>query len=164
MKFCTKCGNELMDEAVICTKCGCMIAPAEKAHPIAPAINAEPVAETTKSTTVAEPKIITVFSFIYHCLAAITLFFMGLSVATAYVSSSISSGYYSGYYISSYFYLDEGCSIPAAIVSILAFGISTAKFIITMIKARDLKSVLSATVSLLTSILLSVVAFCFSFS
>lgn len=23
MKFCTKCGNELMDEAVICPKCGC---------------------------------------------------------------------------------------------------------------------------------------------
>ena len=25
MKYCTKCGNELMDEAVICTKCGCMV-------------------------------------------------------------------------------------------------------------------------------------------
>ncbi len=23
MKYCTKCGNELMDEAVICPKCGC---------------------------------------------------------------------------------------------------------------------------------------------
>ena len=23
--FCEKCGNELMDEAVICTKCGCLI-------------------------------------------------------------------------------------------------------------------------------------------
>lgn len=23
MKFCTHCGNELMDEAVICPKCGC---------------------------------------------------------------------------------------------------------------------------------------------
>ena len=25
MKFCTKCGNEMLDEAVICTKCGCMV-------------------------------------------------------------------------------------------------------------------------------------------
>ena len=25
MKYCSKCGNELMDEAVICTKCGCMV-------------------------------------------------------------------------------------------------------------------------------------------
>lgn len=23
MKYCSKCGNELMDEAVICPKCGC---------------------------------------------------------------------------------------------------------------------------------------------
>lgn len=25
MKYCTKCGNELFDEAVICTKCGCVV-------------------------------------------------------------------------------------------------------------------------------------------
>lgn len=25
MKFCTKCGAELMDEAVICVKCGCAV-------------------------------------------------------------------------------------------------------------------------------------------
>jgi uncharacterized membrane protein YvbJ len=26
MKFCTKCGKELMDEAVVCTGCGCAVA------------------------------------------------------------------------------------------------------------------------------------------
>ncbi len=25
MKYCTKCGNELFDEAVICPKCGCPV-------------------------------------------------------------------------------------------------------------------------------------------
>ncbi len=25
MKFCSKCGNELRDEAVLCPKCGCMV-------------------------------------------------------------------------------------------------------------------------------------------
>ena len=25
MKYCTKCGNELIDEAVVCTKCGCYV-------------------------------------------------------------------------------------------------------------------------------------------
>ena len=25
MKYCSKCGNALMDEAVLCTKCGCLI-------------------------------------------------------------------------------------------------------------------------------------------
>lgn len=33
MKYCSRCGNQLMDEAVICTKCGCAI---EKANSIAP--------------------------------------------------------------------------------------------------------------------------------
>lgn len=26
MKYCSKCGNELMDEAIICPKCGCQVA------------------------------------------------------------------------------------------------------------------------------------------
>lgn len=25
MKYCSKCGNQLLDEAVICPKCGCMV-------------------------------------------------------------------------------------------------------------------------------------------
>lgn len=25
MKFCSKCGNELVDEAVVCTRCGCAV-------------------------------------------------------------------------------------------------------------------------------------------
>ena len=25
MKYCTKCGNELLDEAVVCPKCGCPV-------------------------------------------------------------------------------------------------------------------------------------------
>ena len=27
MKYCTHCGAELMDEAVLCTKCGCWVTP-----------------------------------------------------------------------------------------------------------------------------------------
>ena len=26
MKFCTKCGKEIMDEAIICPNCGCAVA------------------------------------------------------------------------------------------------------------------------------------------
>ena len=25
MKYCVKCGNQLLDEAVLCTKCGCTV-------------------------------------------------------------------------------------------------------------------------------------------
>ena len=34
MKFCSKCGNEIMDEAVICPKCGCAVENAQKEQPI----------------------------------------------------------------------------------------------------------------------------------
>lgn len=29
LKYCSKCGNELMDEAVICPKCGCPVPDSE---------------------------------------------------------------------------------------------------------------------------------------
>ena len=30
MKYCTKCGNEMLDEAVVCVKCGCMATPVQQ--------------------------------------------------------------------------------------------------------------------------------------
>ena len=35
MKFCTKCGKELLDEAVICTNCGCAVGGANGLYKIA---------------------------------------------------------------------------------------------------------------------------------
>ena len=32
MKFCQKCGKELVDEAVVCIGCGCSVAPEKKAE------------------------------------------------------------------------------------------------------------------------------------
>ena len=29
MKFCSKCGKEIMDEAVVCIHCGCQVAPTD---------------------------------------------------------------------------------------------------------------------------------------
>ena len=37
MKFCTKCGHELVDEAVVCTNCGCATGNTNTAHPAAAA-------------------------------------------------------------------------------------------------------------------------------
>ena len=36
MKFCSKCGNELFDEAVICPKCGCATGDVKQAKAQAP--------------------------------------------------------------------------------------------------------------------------------
>lgn len=34
MKFCSKCGKELHDEAVVCVGCGCAVAPATPVAPV----------------------------------------------------------------------------------------------------------------------------------
>ena len=43
MKFCSKCGKELMDEAVVCTGCGCAVANApqamQTATPVTPVVD-----------------------------------------------------------------------------------------------------------------------------
>lgn len=46
MKFCTHCGKEIMDEAVICPGCGCTVA--------APAVPAPPVAKSSGLATAAK--------------------------------------------------------------------------------------------------------------
>ena len=33
MKYCEKCGSELLDEAILCPKCGCMVRGNEKVQP-----------------------------------------------------------------------------------------------------------------------------------
>ena len=39
MKFCSKCGHELVDEAVVCVNCGCSVAdPTTPTAPAAPAV------------------------------------------------------------------------------------------------------------------------------
>jgi magnesium-transporting ATPase (P-type) len=48
MKFCTKCGQQIHDEAVICVHCGCAVAPIQPAAPAAPA---EPVRPTRQLKT-----------------------------------------------------------------------------------------------------------------
>ena len=41
MKYCTKCGNQLADDAVICTNCGCTTAEYKSAASTESAVSAE---------------------------------------------------------------------------------------------------------------------------
>ncbi len=38
MKFCSHCGKEIMDEAVVCVNCGCPVAGAAPSAPTSPAV------------------------------------------------------------------------------------------------------------------------------
>ena len=62
MKYCARCGKELHDEAVMCTGCGCMVAPIPQAKPKSPSVN------TDKTLILAK-----LFNFIYSILGIITV-------------------------------------------------------------------------------------------
>ena len=81
MKFCTKCGAELVDEAVICTKCGRMVEN-QLTPPTAP------IKETTldEPTPQKNPSALLIVSNFVHSLGiALSLFFLFLSVLKAHV-------------------------------------------------------------------------------
>ena len=83
MKFCTSCGNEMFDDAVICTKCGRMAAmpqfqqPAPRAPQPTP-VNQAPVqgqgVPATKSKAINLA--MTILSFVSSVLNSIALFFL----------------------------------------------------------------------------------------
>lgn len=71
MKFCTHCGAEILDEAAICTKCGC------------------PVDSTTANTT-SKPKlnVLALVGFILS-LGSLILYYFGILTAIAGIICSI---------------------------------------------------------------------------
>ena len=105
MKYCAKCGHELVDEAVVCTNCGCPVtANIPVATPAAPAATPAVAPEGT-----AAPKKMTlyyVFNLVFDIFAALTVFFLILSIAFPYVYVYVQSNYafdHYGNYVSSYY-------------------------------------------------------------
>ncbi len=86
MKYCAKCGNELVDEAIICTKCGCMV---EATRAVPPAAESKlPSLSSNKETNYAW------LPFVLGILAIVDSLFMLLSVNL--------SGFYSYIYYAVY--------------------------------------------------------------
>ena len=61
MKYCSKCGNELHDEAVICPKCGC------------PVENINSAAKTAQKAKVASASLLNLIAFVINILLFIFL-------------------------------------------------------------------------------------------
>ena len=69
MKFCAKCGAQLLDEAMICTKCGCMTEGMKM-----PAIQAErkKAADGCGITAKKASGILIIFNFLFGIFAMMT--------------------------------------------------------------------------------------------
>ena len=64
MKYCSKCGNELLDEAVICPKCGCMIDGAKN-------LKIQKINETAETQNVKKKQIYSIAGIVLYFLAFI---------------------------------------------------------------------------------------------
>lgn len=132
MKFCTKCGAELYDEAIICVKCGRMVEnpPLPKSKPIKVKPPRIPRAN-------GEPSILLIVSNFVHSLGvALSLFFLFLGFGYPYVNSRLETKkvvkeeYITGVY--TYFNLDSDVIITAFIFSCVALAFGIISFVMTL--------------------------------
>lgn len=149
MKYCSKCGNELYDEAVICPGCGCAVQTAyekvlcqncgnlvEKGQSFCPACGSSMCLDNRVSTKKSNKK--TEFrsldSIFYSALAAISIILMYIPLFFEY--RRIDTGIYGGtdYYNSSLSHLADGNElwVIALVLSVVVLGWI---FFITKIKA-----------------------------
>ena len=128
MKFCEKCGHQLLDEAVICTNCGCMVRPPQSA-PKAPqniAQNTE-MAEKEKKGSCLD-----VFNFVFSILSVLCLFFILLSFVYAWVNTSIYEGYRSSW-ANSYFDAEDGLGAVAFFLGLGSLAFSIVSFVMSIV-------------------------------
>ena len=158
MKFCTKCGAELVDEAVICTKCGRMV----ENQPLRPAAPIKADAPEVSALEKKPSTLLIVSNFVHSLGVALSLFFMLLSVgAFSQVSAYFTTNkkdYITGVYAN--FYADYALLIPAIIISGVALLFGILSFVMTLVekqKGERLFSNISRVVISMISLACSVV-------
>lgn len=130
MKFCTKCGADLFDDAIICTKCGRMV---EVTRP-----QSTPLNKTTPLSTATPPSpsaLLISSNFIHSLGAALSLFFVILSIGLPYISAYFNTdkkGYITGVYAN--FYPDYELLVPAIILAGVTFLFGILSFVITLME------------------------------
>ena len=146
MKFCSKCGNELMDEAVICPKCGCMVngelTPKKK-----------PVATNAQSTSNEEIKPLSIVNFVHSVMVVIALFWLFLSLGIPYIYTGCYSGYYSDY-CNTYFYPASGGLTLTLVSAIAALGVGIASTVLSCTRLNTLKGKLNGILRVIVSVLM----------
>lgn len=146
--FCTKCGKELLDEAVVCTGCGCLVQDTEQATPSK--------RKTDKVGNVDENRLTGFFIATFVCVS-LAIMFVGIAIV-----SSLQDGMYvtSGFgYTTALWYLN-GVTIPAFICAVVALGTAIPAFIFA--RKGDYATKMIATFALiLSSAIFLLNLFCF---
>lgn len=165
MKFCSKCGQELVDEAVVCTGCGCPVTSTYQA----PSSQAKAV--STKTPTEKNWTPLHVFHFVFAITAALSIFFLMLSLAYPYISTYVSSATVNieseVYYIYSYphthsiteiYYPDGGYAILGLLTSFVAWIFACVSFIFSLVKRATVDKILPSIARLFIALLLIILS------
>lgn len=148
MKFCTNCGHELFDDAVICTNCGRTVA--GFSHN-----DVEPTVEPPKASKVdKESTIVSVFNFMSSLMSAVSMFFLLLTIAFAsvYVHSYLDfDDYIYGVSVDTFAYISwgGGLSVLALIISSCAIALGITGLITSLLKHEKCKTVLSSILNII---------------
>lgn len=146
MKYCTKCGKELFDEAIMCPNCGCMV---QGHNSFSKKIKAKRNIPEKKENM----KLELIFSFVSDILFAIGFFLVlnALCNPWLYIGGNNYNGYHYGY-----LYFDE----TLLILSIIFSGLNVVFNIVSLIlylcsdKEKTLESTLKFISRLVIAILL----------
>ena len=143
MKYCEKCGAELFDEAVICTKCGRMLEAARMGKKEVLPLEKRP------ST------LLTVFNFVFSVLVGITLLWMMEAVFYSYVSVNVGISSYTGKITSSaWCYHEWGFVILAFVFSLATFAFGIVSFVMTLVEKHRGERLLAGIFKLVVGVLL----------
>ena len=122
MKYCTKCGNELMDYAAVCTKCGCLVGGARKLPK-----SVKPTREQEGGNSI---RLSATFNFVSDLLDILSAFLLFVSIACIYISCS-------NYANRCYAYYDSEAAVLALLVSIVSLGMAIASFVIALVRKDE---------------------------
>ena len=146
MKYCAKCGTELLDEAVICTKCGCMAGASMIGN-----VKREPRLADSRSA----PMSLLIVNFICSMFVILSCLWFGIT----FIASSYIVGYTVSNHIEGWVYFGMKSAIFSVILSAIAFLFSVISFILTLAKRLRAEAVFSAITKVVLSIVLLVIGF-----
>jgi hypothetical protein len=137
MKFCTKCGGQCVDEAVICVSCGSALAPAAPTAPAAPVI---PSASPLKS---GDNKLV-LFDFLSNISMLLYVAAFALSIVYAWGGR--------------YFNLEEGFVIVSALLAVPVFVFAILRLVAGLSQKGKPEVVLPGVFRLITAIIMALVS------
>lgn len=133
MKFCTKCGHEINDGAIICTGCGCMVESTSQNGnlELRETKTGGPQWRAAKTQSILPE----VFNFVFSMLSICCLFFFSWAIVYAHLSVR-------SFYVS--FYLDYDLTIVSMIFAFASAVFGVVCFILTLVKKMELKEIFAS--------------------